>query len=339
MPTLNFLKSIITFHLSYTVTKFYWIAIHPEVKMNFKLSLKDINFLAPLFWYLGFFMVTPWYDFHSNSLTKPTLCKLYGLFLALLKTGTSVYSTMDENFTQIHQNIVLSRKILFLSVHISSLVFILLTILKCSFWDVKLWQTLITNFRYIDTKLQNTGKTEQSVFRNFYCQFFATQCVLFLIIAYTAFNWISVVDTNPWKILLFGDFIETYITSVMTVLITTLARVFKIRYEELNTELVRITRREKFVTREVVGLTKIYRLLGDTVEVYNKIFGYQLVLIVLQSGLQIVHCLNFILELTTLAEDINYRLLFGSFSLLFWTLVNIECFLYENIGFDFSTCC
>ena len=284
-----------------------------------------------MFWYLGFFMVAPWYDFHSDLLTKRTLCKLYGLFLALLRTGTSVYSTTDETFTQIHQNIVLSRKILFLSVHISSLVFILLTILKCSFWDVKLWQTMITNFRYIDTKLQNTGKTEQSVFKNFYCQFFATQCIVFLIIAHTAFNWISLVDTNPWKILLFGGFIETYITSLMTILITTLARVFKVRYEELNIELVRTTRRQKFDTREVVSLSKIYRLLGDTVEIYNKIFGYHLVLIVLQSGLQVVHCLNYILELTTLAEDVNYRLLFWSFSVLLWTLVIMGDAFYKRI--------
>ncbi|KAJ3647941.1 hypothetical protein Zmor_019784 [Zophobas morio] len=72
------------------------------------------------------------------------------------------------------------------------------------------------------------------------------------------------------------------------------------------------------------ALTRDYRILGETIDIYNHLFGYQLMLIVLHCGLEVISGLNVAVAsiIIDAANPVYYNLFISNSILLMFSLYN-----------------
>lgn len=75
-------------------------------------------------------------------------------------------------------------------------------------------------------------------------------------------------------------------------LIMCITKSIKIRYQTLNAKLMTITTSSRMI-RGLQQFVRIYRILGETIEIFNNLFGYKILLIIFLIGMQLVYSLNF----------------------------------------------
>ncbi|KAJ3647943.1 hypothetical protein Zmor_019786 [Zophobas morio] len=257
--------------------------------MGFKLSTKDINFLNPFVTYLKIFAITPWYIFRKTSIYQSFFAKCYGLFLIVLRLlWISQIMSYRRLHTEISVNVLHAHRFVRTFTNGNLIILTFLTTLKS--WDCEQWKILFSKLKYIDTKLQNVGKIEDLITRNFYFCIFIKHALFFGLSIFYLYYWGTFFGAFTIKICL-GALHDLYNEFVLTLLINGLIRSFQTRYENLNQKLITVYKSPKFV-HEAKYLARNYRLLGETIHTFNNIFGYQIILIILQTGLQLIHCLT-----------------------------------------------
>ncbi|KAJ3636560.1 hypothetical protein MTP99_000093 [Tenebrio molitor] len=244
--------------------------------MIWKLSVKDISFICPFYNYLSFFLITSWYDFEKNSVHKSRRSKFYGGFLILVKIVWFIFTYTDETFKKIDGALFFTQKVIYIGIQLNLEALLLLTVVKSSFFDAEDWKTLFSNFQLVDTKLQNRGRVNLKISQNFYVGLFVKHLVFALFGA----------------LFIMGGFIQLYYEFLIIILLRSLVEGLKNRYEDLNDRLLRISKRPN-ILHELSSIAHSYRILGENVEICNKLFGYQVLLIIFHCGFQMVHCLNF----------------------------------------------
>jgi hypothetical protein len=259
--------------------------------MSCNLSIKDINFIRGLFSFLNIFLITPWYSFDKNTIFKPILCKCYGCLLLLLNIFLTVYATTDEIAVRLYCALIFTQRFIYLLITGTMTALCLLTIVKSSLWDVDNWKILLTNFQYVDLKLQNKAKVEVRLVKNFYFVFFVKHSLFMIQTVYSAYVWSVVLELPLWKTVLMTGMKDMYYEFLTVNLLNCFIQSFKSRYEDLNERLLNIGKERK-VFPELTKLAHCYRILGGTIEIFNKIFGVQLIMIIFHCGTEIVNCLN-----------------------------------------------
>jgi hypothetical protein len=260
--------------------------------MIWKLSVKDISFICPFYNYLSFFLITSWYDFEKNSVHKSRRSKFYGGFLILVKIVWFIFTYTDETFKKIDGALFFTQKVIYIGIQLNLEALLLLTVVKSSFFDAEDWKTLFSNFQLVDTKLQNRGRVELEIPQNFYVGLFVKHLVFALFGAYVLYVWANVLELSYCRLLIMGGFIELYYEFLIIILLRSLVEGLKNRYEDLNNSLLRISKRPN-ILHELSSIAHSYRILGENVDICNKLFGYQVLLIIFHCGFQMVHCLNF----------------------------------------------
>ncbi|KAJ3648161.1 hypothetical protein Zmor_019983 [Zophobas morio] len=291
--------------------------------MNLKLSIKDINFIIYLYKFLNIFLITPWYDFGKNTIYRPIACKFYGCLIISVKIFWIIHTMTDKKLRELYQDMVVSQKFIFFGIYTLLLSLSILTVSKSCFWDGENWKTLITNLQYVDEKLKNKGKTETCVLKNIYFRFFIEQVIFFLIIVYQVYVWMKYIEVSVFKIACMSCLKEIYYEFLTITLLNSLVESFKTRYEDVNYKLATITGKSN-VKEELTQILQEYRILGESVDVFNTIFGYQLVMIMFHIGLELVNCLNvaFVLHLTT-NRNLDHHMLLASACII--TVVSYNC--------------
>lgn len=84
--------------------------------------------------------------------------------------------------------------------------------------------------------------------------------------------------------------LEIYYGFQIIILIRCIVKSLKIRYQDINEKLLKIQYNQDI--KELQGLTENFRILGESTEIFN-LFGYQIIMIILHSGLQLICCINF----------------------------------------------
>ncbi|KAJ3636559.1 hypothetical protein MTP99_000093 [Tenebrio molitor] len=260
--------------------------------MIWKLSVKDISFICPFYNYLSFFLITSWYDFEKNSVHKSRRSKFYGGFLILVKIVWFIFTYTDETFKKIDGALFFTQKVIYIGIQLNLEALLLLTVVKSSFFDAEDWKTLFSNFQLVDTKLQNRGRVNLKISQNFYVGLFVKHLVFALFGAYVLYVWANVLELSYCRLFIMGGFIQLYYEFLIIILLRSLVEGLKNRYEDLNDRLLRISKRPN-ILHELSSIAHSYRILGENVEICNKLFGYQVLLIIFHCGFQMVHCLNF----------------------------------------------
>jgi hypothetical protein len=260
--------------------------------MSSNLSIKDINFIRGLFSFLNIFLIAPWYNFDKNTMYKPILCKCYGCLLLLLNIFLTVYFLItDESVVRLYWGLLFTQRFLFFLAAGTTTALCLLTIVKSSLWDVDNWKILMTNFHYVDLKLQNKAKVEVRLVKNFYFGFFVKHFFFMIFAIYSICVWSSLFGFTIWKTVLVTGWKEMYYEFLTVNLLNCFIQSFKSRYEDLNERLLNIGKERKVVP-ELTKLAHCYRILGETIEIFNKMFGVQQLMIIFHCGTEFVSCLN-----------------------------------------------
>ncbi|KAJ3647940.1 hypothetical protein Zmor_019784 [Zophobas morio] len=94
-------------------------------------------------------------------------------------------------------------------------------------------------------------------------------------------------------------------------------------YVNVNCNLVKCLQSPNCL-HEMRALTRDYRILGETIDIYNHLFGYQLMLIVLHCGLEVISGLNVAVAsiIIDAANPVYYNLFISNSILLMFSLVS-----------------
>ena len=237
--------------------------------MALGLSVKDINFLRPFTWYLNFFLVAPWYDFHKNSIYKPSLAKLYGILLIFLKISWMLYCMSQQTLLRnISLNVLHVQSFIFTFAAVNSTFLLVFTIIKSSFGDTTNWKTLITKLKFVDLKLQNTGRTDRTI-KNFYYRVILQHFLFVGAVTAHVLFWTQVFSIEIVKICLVS-LIDYYFQFLVMILINAYIESFNSRYKDLNTKLMVTYKTDKLV-KKINDLAQEYRVLGETVTIFSEL--------------------------------------------------------------------
>ncbi|EFA07603.1 gustatory receptor 106 [Tribolium castaneum] len=261
------------------------------MNMILKLSLKDIVFINPLVKYLNIFFITPWYDFPTNQKYYPSLAKCYACLLMVVKILWVIYWLQDDALKSVYASLLCTEKIFLFAIYTNLSILTTVTIFKSAFWDVDKWRTLFTNLQYIDINLQNKGKKESKLMKNFYFWFVLKQVMFLCYSTYGIQVFGTMQRTSFFKTFLNSCLMDVYYEFLLISLINILIRSFKSRYKDLNQKLETACEQSKSV-EELMNIANYYRILGDTVEIFNSLFGYQIILVIFDCCLETVSALN-----------------------------------------------
>lgn len=300
------------------------------------LSIRDINFIRHFYIYLNIFLITPWYDFEKNAFYKPKLQTFYGIFLLLLTTIRVFYILLEKNVYTVYDQLLRSQKFAWFTFYVLITSISLVAILKICFVDQKEWKLLLTNLQYIDTKLKNKGKVEKNPLKRFYFTLFLKHVFFVAITVLETSVWYTIFQFPIVQLLLFSATFEGYIEYLIIVLVQSLVQSLEIRYIDLNKRAVKISRNKKI--SQLRSLTHDFRILGQTVDIFNKLFGYHIILILWHFGVEMVSCLTFAFVPYISTDAHNYfNCGLVKLCIFFWLSVSSRRqFSHGKISFRFS---
>lgn len=126
-----------------------------------------------------------------------------------------------------------------------------------------------------------------------------------------------------WNSPMFDLFYEFQIFTFLTCIV----QCIKMRYKMLNTKLITSTKSSKMI-QEVQQLVQIYRILGEIIESFNKVFGYEILLIIFHTGMQLVFCINFAL-IYLKTTDLHIHIIICNIFYLIVILVSNNCVIIK----------
>ena len=237
------------------------------------------------------FLITPWYDFSKNREYAPHLSKIYGIGLIIVKICITIYTSMVRTVGETLSKFLFSQKVCFYGVYISFMFLDILTILKSAFWHVNTWKKLFKYLQHVDLKLSNRGQREPSIWRNFYLQFFLKQIAFGVVGTYQMYVWCTLMQMSGMTLLFFNGVMQAYVEYLIVLLVNGIVQGFKSRYEDLNLKFCQ-ARKKGTILSEIRSLVEIYRMLGESVNIFNTLFGYQFILIIFRFGIEFINALN-----------------------------------------------
>ncbi|KAJ3647933.1 hypothetical protein Zmor_019778 [Zophobas morio] len=272
--------------------------------MTFKLSVKDINFIRCFHNYLNIFLITPWYDFDRNIFVRQNVTRMYALLLLTAKTIWLWYLINNETIKHVFRNILLSEIIFYVVTCINCTIITAVTILKTCFWDTDKWKKMYTNFQHIDAFLRNKGKEETYWWKNVYCILFLRHLLIIILCGNLIYSWYKVLKTpliaNPFLV----NICDIYCHFLLGQFENCLLRSFYSRYKDLN-KMLMATSRNPQVVSNLKNLARMYRILGENVQIFNDLFGYQMVFLLFQYFVGLVGSLNRVFIIAKIFKDVT----------------------------------
>lgn len=118
----------------------------------------------------------------------------------------------------------------------------------------------------------------------------------------------------------------------LTTLIAILVRRIKNRYKNLNNKLLQISTKVEIKLDEVLKLMQMYRILSETVQIFNELFGYLFVLMFFHFGVETVSCLNFFyvyILIATTEMPLFHYILVANLCVIILVVVSKKNFFYN----------
>lgn len=236
------------------------------------------------------FGVIPIYDYKMQKLTHQKLFKLYGIILTIVLTTESLLSIIFQ-----HQHLVLFNsdltEFLFSLVEASELIFFVFTTLGTSFWNMKSWEQLLQ----LTYRLDDVRPPIKKLFLKTQFAIIAMGSITVLVTASFAFIRWGVMRSGyyvPFLSLYYARIISTSLMYNFIALLTN-------KYRQINITLVDINKRTVINTDTFKRIRNIKRMYIEAVKlvaIWNKIFGWPLLLIITQILTRILLCLASLTE-------------------------------------------
>lgn len=246
-----------------------------------------MNSICYFYNFLNIFAITPCYDFDRGKLSKTKFTK----FCALTIAASSLYCIYDyfkkfENSSYLYDGFS-AKSLIFIISYLILNGTVLLASIKSGFFDGKKWIQFFTNMNY-NTTVISENKSQKNAFSwNFYSTLLLLHFFCLLVLSCQVYVWSNFLNMPLLEAIIFGGWIQMYYEFLMVLLIKSLIDCFKVRYKILNETLLKISND----TRVIINLKKLvqkYRLLFGTVNIFNSIFGYQILLLLFRFAVELI---------------------------------------------------
>ncbi|KAJ8919612.1 hypothetical protein NQ315_002234 [Exocentrus adspersus] len=263
---------------------------------SYKFSRKNIEFIKIAYKMGNFICITPWYDFQTKKFCHPLFNCIYSLLLCAV-LALVLFTTIQKR--EYMEQEMVQRFLLTFSDAIS----VMLTeylVIGATLLHKSKWKLLLEMFVAIDDKLENDYKRQCKVLNNFYIYLILGHIFFIGCYAYKSYVWSSIIGLRYFSN--FGTMlIPMYYCFFCAMLVSNIVLALGTRYKDINKLL------QKYVTRlvhcneskfleDVDVIRKYYRHLADMTDVFNDIFGWVIIIVVLHSIIEILNCVNLILR-------------------------------------------
>ncbi|KAJ3647918.1 hypothetical protein Zmor_019765 [Zophobas morio] len=218
--------------------------------------------------------------------------KCYGCILVTAKLITYVCAVENNSLMKEYfNNTLISQKIGYTFVASTLMLHFSLTVIFSAFLNVNHWKILFTNLENFDSRIKSSRNAKMSFSKALiYC--LILQQIMFLLLSfYPLYTGTVMFKSSFWRSFNTNLSIEMCYEIAVVSLINIISDVIKRRYKVLNTKTVEVLKGPK-VIQELENVVECYQILGETAATFNAIFGYQILIIVFHSGVQLTHSLN-----------------------------------------------
>ena len=288
-------------------------------------SPQDVNFIRHFNTFLNFFLITPWIVFDNKFTWKPKLAKFYGTTLLLSRGLLIFYQSQDKLFVSFYRKGLLSQQIINILTLIVLETLVCSSIAKSAFFDNENWRLLFENFYFLEKHLH--GVSEEKKPFQFYLSRFAKHLIFLTLAGY--FTWIY---SKIFRISILTAVIATpimyyYYEFLTFCLLSSLVEAFRNRYKYLNKKLLIVLSASELV-QEANTFALDYQILSESVQIFNNIFSYKIILIILHCALTVINALDTFYAAVFVYKNksVVLHLLVGTTCVLCYLLVSITLF-------------
>lgn len=257
--------------------------------MSLKYTPENNIFKNPLIKLANIFGIAPFYDFTTCKLTHQGLFKAYGLLLAVMMTSGTIlfYSYSQQEMVSISSFL---SGVHFLMV-ITSLSLFSIVILGSSFWHMESWQQILN----LLSEMEYHNRCSRKCFFSIPCIFFITGTIHGIVL----FTYILHFMQASFTELFLPIIVLQYAILVVVCLMMDIVGFLKHMYTSINSSLLDINVCAVIkgnATEKLQEAVKVYRRAGKIVDLFNKIFGWPLLLLFAQSVETVLLSLAFLTE-------------------------------------------
>lgn len=240
--------------------------------------------------------IAPSYDFDKNVFVKQNLHKSYCLVLI---SATVCAFTYQQYYYRKNLLSTYMFSILVLDL-LSKFIMILLclvTTVSSAFWNMNEWRHLFQYFSAMEDYLKTGKTTEISFLKNFSFQFFLTNIVIISVLVSSFVPWFLYFKYSNPLIMTVEVFILylQYVKFIKVTIVYNIALAIKCKYQDMNRHLIRgCCDRISEIPNVVKNVSHLYGLAGETVDTFNKLFGWEILLSIFHSTSMTLQCFNII---------------------------------------------
>lgn len=298
--------------------------------MSLKLSIKDIRFMKPLLFFTTCLLITPKCIFTTPCEIKQTpLFKTYGIVTISLKVLLRTYFIISD-WGDVGTDISYSLFFLHSLSNVTLICLSVIIILKASFFGKDDWQFLLESLSHIDYTLGNRNEKQSNILKNFYFSYFIRQLFTMVLMCFGFIAVVKYVGTLSFFFYFMLCCFDIYINFLIIILANALSHSFLSRYRDLNKALQQCQNFKcepsAIRIRTIRKLGELYRILGETVQVFSNMFGYQILLIMLNFALQMISAMAFTLNVVKNSNQNSLKgggVITANLSLVLYSLVSV----------------
>lgn len=259
-------------------------------------SRQSLKFIELAYKYSTFIAIAPNYDFNKRTYVKENAYKLYCSIVAII----IIFGCVHQQYFYFSKLSITHTPFAFVLVLFSQFIIFVscvLIVLSSAFWNKKNWGRLFESFWMLENNLNTTSRTEHSFLKNFYFQFFLIQLLLMVILTNALMSWfLYIIHPNP--LILMTEIVHLYLLNMKFMkvkIVYNIALAIKCKYQDLNSLLMKGCCREKSELLKTVGtVSYLCSVLGETVIIFNRLFGWDILLLIFHSTITVLACFNFV---------------------------------------------
>lgn len=268
-------------------------------------STESIDFLLK---FLSFFGIAPQYDFQRKTMRSPYFERIYSCFLVVLVAGINCFILYNK-IMYMYQYMVFTQKFFDFTSEIISCISYVILVLHRSFGNMNQWKMLFNQMNQIEAALQTTKRTERNWLKRVNVQLLIA---LIFIAGYFTLNHYVLRDLYYSPNNMLGSFQLKYYLPVayyfmsdmlLVLLIVNIALIIKCKYQRIierlksqckNSLISDVKTIENSLVPEIKKISYLCLCVNDTIRIFNKIFGLQILFISLHTIVLLVHMFKLI---------------------------------------------
>lgn len=232
-----------------------------------------------------FLAIIPNYDFKKKSIIGKRAYRLYSASIVCFLISAICFTTYIDWFLMSKITSVLLYGLTLL-LEGNMLVLFAITSLGSAFWNLDRWRCFINYFLCLEKHLNTERCLEKHLLKNIYFQFFLSSTVFVVNYAVLFMNELIALNYTFAPLLVHHACISFLSFAKFTKILVTsnLALAIKCKYQDLNCFLIKGCTGVNAETRNTVRKAfSFYDMMGEIMDNFNKLFGWELLLSVMQT--------------------------------------------------------